>query len=660
MYIKTLSELDKNYVCQAGGKGASLGEMYNSGIPVPNGFVVTSEAFNEFVKCAQIEDKINAILKLLKSDSIDEIDKASIEIQKIILDNNIPDQMISEIKKAFCNLDTKYVAVRSSATAEDSVSDAWAGQLDSFLNTTQSNLIDNIKKCWASLFTPRAIFYRIEKELTNKKISVAVVVQKMVESEKSGIAFSIHPVTQDKNDMVIEAGFGLGEAIVSGQITPDNYLVKKQPLRIINKTINTQNKALYRAIDNGNEWKDIDYGKNQTLSDEQILELANEIIKIEKHFGFAVDVEWAYEKKKLYILQSRPITTFDISNKTCKTKIVYKTELTRDRSIITQQAWTNAHAGQDGMQKLLSAEFSYKIPTILFYNDGPVEIWDNEEAYAEMMQIIADKNKAEPDFCLKVMAEFNDKENNFFKPIWNKNLTGNSSELLKLAKTFVELNGHYVYLYYTLITDTAHAKNKTAIKKWKEKDVFYENTGLFIERSLSRIYPELSYLTKYIKIEEIENPPSKNILSQRRKHWFYAPNFIDETITMETFMRKYPDIVFKKETYNPDMTIFYGQTASVGGTYKGKAKLLRTREEMDKVEDGDIIVAAMTIPEFLPAMKKAVAFVNDEGGMLSHAAVVARELKKPCILDTKFATQVIKDGNELEIDADNGIVKIIK
>ena len=169
------------------------------------------------------------------------------------------------------------MAVRSSATAEDSASAAWAGQLESYLNTTEETLLESVKKCWASLFTPRAIFYRFEKELHKQKISVAVVVQKMVESEVSGIAFSVHPVTENRNQLIIEAGLGLGEAIVSGQITPDSYVVEKEPRRIIDKNIEVQKRGLYRSGENGNEWREIskERGEKQVLSDEEILKLSN-------------------------------------------------------------------------------------------------------------------------------------------------------------------------------------------------------------------------------------------------------------------------------------------------------------------------------------------------------------------------------------------------
>jgi pyruvate,water dikinase len=202
------------------------------------------------------------------------VENASEKIQTLVMGAEMPKDIASEIMKEFSalggsasggkKLGAKYVAVRSSATAEDSASAAWAGQLDSFLNTTEKDLLKNVQRCWASLFTPRAIFFRHELFDKNRtadkrglketqmhadkgKIGVAVVVQKMVESEVSGIAFSVHPVTEDRNQMIIEAGLGLGEAIVSGQITPDSYVVEKKPRRILDKNISAQERGLYRA-----------------------------------------------------------------------------------------------------------------------------------------------------------------------------------------------------------------------------------------------------------------------------------------------------------------------------------------------------------------------------------------------------------------------------
>ncbi len=190
-----------------------------------------------------------------------------------------------EILVEFKKLKTKYVAVRSSATAEDSSTASWAGQLESYLNVTEKNLIKSIEKCRASLYSPRAVSYRKQKGLNKQKISVAVVIQKMVQSETSGICFTANPVTGDRNEMVIEAASGLGEAIVGGKITPDTYTIS--------------NKLSISDIDIGNRYS---YPK-------LILKLAKLCLKIEKLFKYPQDIEWAFAKGKIYILQSRPITT---------------------------------------------------------------------------------------------------------------------------------------------------------------------------------------------------------------------------------------------------------------------------------------------------------------------------------------------------------------
>ena len=308
--IRPFDKLSKSDVVIAGGKGSSLGEMTQAGIPVPEGFVVLSNAFEQFLKETDLNVEIDAILEKVKHEEMHTIDNASEQIQSIILNATMPKDIEKEIISNFNKLGAEYVAVRSSATAEDSTSAAWAGQLDSYLNTTKNDLLENVKKCWASLFTPRAIFYRFEKGLHKDNISVAVVVQKMVNSEESGIAFSVHPVTQDYNQIIIEAGYGLGEAIVQGIITPDSYVVDKQNEEIIDVNVNEQNKGLFRAKKGGNEWNNLgEKGKKQVLNEKEIIELSRLIIKIEKNYSFPCDIEWAKEKGKFYIVQSRPITT---------------------------------------------------------------------------------------------------------------------------------------------------------------------------------------------------------------------------------------------------------------------------------------------------------------------------------------------------------------
>ena len=313
-FARDFQKLGKNDVSIAGGKGASLGEMIQAGISVPSGFVILATAFEKFLEETDLNIEINAALNSVNHKEISTIENASEKIKALMLAAEIPKDIAGEIQKFFKKLDTKYVAVRSSATAEDGAAAAWAGQLETYLNTTEESLLENVKKCWASLFTPRAIFYRFEKNLHKQEIYVAVIVQKMVESEKSGIAFSVHPITRDRNQLIIEAGFGLGEAIVSGQITPDSYVVEKQPRRIIDINIQIKMKGLYRAENGGNEWRNIpkEQGEKQSLSEEEILKLSEMVIIMEDIFSFPCDIEWAIEKGSFYFLQSRPITTLNI------------------------------------------------------------------------------------------------------------------------------------------------------------------------------------------------------------------------------------------------------------------------------------------------------------------------------------------------------------
>ena len=309
--IRLFDRLGKNDAGIAGGKGASLGEMTHAGISVPPGFVILAGAFEKFLEEADLNQELDTIFHTVDHKEIRTIELASERIQKLIVEARMPEDIANEIQNYFKKLDAPFVAVRSSATAEDSTSAAWAGQLDTYLNTTENDLLEKVQHCWASLFTPRAIFYRFEKGMHGQKISVAVVVQKMVESEVSGIAFSVHPVTEDANQIIIEAGFGLGEAIVSGQVTPDAYVVEKNPHRIIDKNVAVQNKALWRGKNGGNEWREFkqEEGGKPALHDEQILELAALVLQIENHYGFPCDIEWAFQAGVFYIIQSRPITT---------------------------------------------------------------------------------------------------------------------------------------------------------------------------------------------------------------------------------------------------------------------------------------------------------------------------------------------------------------
>lgn len=311
-FTKTFQQTSIKDIAETGGKGGSLGEMARNNFPIPPGFVVLASTFENFLADTDINIEINAALNKVNPKDIESVESASEKIQGLIKGEVINEDIKKEILSEFNKLDTKFVAVRSSATAEDSKIDSWAGELESYLNTTEKSLFENVKKCWASLYTPRAIFYRHERKLHKSKVSVAVVVQKMIESEISGVAFSVHPITKDHNQIIIEAGWGLGESIVLGKITPDSYVITKDDKSIIDVNISEQNIMIVKMSDKG-DVKEVNVAKNkrnkQKLTGQEIIELAEIVIKIEGHYGAPQDVEWTYKDGKFYIVQSRPITT---------------------------------------------------------------------------------------------------------------------------------------------------------------------------------------------------------------------------------------------------------------------------------------------------------------------------------------------------------------
>jgi pyruvate,water dikinase len=318
--IKFFKQISKSDVAIAGGKGARLGEMTQAKICVPPRFVLLSFAFDRYLHESQLKEDIAAQLKKVKPEDTNSVERASKTIRDMIHDTPMPKDLEKEILVAFKKLDAKFVAVRSSATAEDSAVASWAGELETYLNTEKKNILERVKLCWSSLYTPRAIFYRHEKNLIDHDVFVAVVIQKMVQSEISGIAFTVHPVTEDYDQMIIEAGLGLGEAIVSGQITPDSYIIAKGEMSIIDINVSEQNRKLIRKIgkkkgvedeeNKSNHWVKLGKeGNKQKLTGKQIIVAAKLFQKIENHYGFPCDIEWAMEKGKVYITQSRPITT---------------------------------------------------------------------------------------------------------------------------------------------------------------------------------------------------------------------------------------------------------------------------------------------------------------------------------------------------------------
>ena len=306
-----------------GGKGGNLGEMYNLGIPIPNGFVVTSHAYFQFVEENKLKPLIQAILKTTDVDQPDQLQDASKKIRALIRKTPVSESLSLEIMKAykklsgFGGLKSVPVAVRTSATAEDSADASFAGQGDTFLNVIgEVNVINRVRDCWSSLFTSRSIFYQVKKHYDHFKIGVAVPVQKLINSEISGIMFTANPVTNAKNEIIVETIWGLGEYIVQGKITPDQHIIDKNTWKLISENHVSQDVQLIKGKDETKESPVPKTKRNKKKIDQSMaLKIAKIGQKLHNHYGKPQDVEFAIDRGELYIVQTRPITTIESNQK---------------------------------------------------------------------------------------------------------------------------------------------------------------------------------------------------------------------------------------------------------------------------------------------------------------------------------------------------------
>ncbi|GAB7018401.1 phosphoenolpyruvate synthase [Halostagnicola bangensis] len=484
MAVLWLDEISADDLETVGGKGASLGELTGAGLPVPPGFVVTAGTYRSFIENAEIDEELFEAVEVDVDDS-SALAAAADRAQELILETPFPEELKEEVLEAYRKVGTDgsspsdretssregdaFVAVRSSATAEDLPDASFAGQQDTYLNVTGEDLLDRVRECWASLFTQRAIYYRQEQGFDHSVVNIAVVVQRMVDAEKSGVMFTSHPSTGDPT-MIIEAAWGLGEAVVSGAVSPDNYVISRTE-DDIDVTV-AEKKVMHVKDEETGETVERDVPEEKrterVLSEDELSRLVELGEHVEDHYDAPQDVEWAMTDGEDFMLQSRPITTID------------EADSESEGDVSDAGATVNAAKG---------------------VTDG--------------------SGSAQP-------AE-------------SGSGAGSSS------------SGS---------DDTSDA------------------TGEIIVDGLG----------------------------------------------------------------------------SSPGTVSGHAQVVTKLDDLAKVGEGDIIVTEMTMPDMVPAMKRAAGIVTDEGGMTSHAAIVSRELGVPAIVGTTNATTVLEDGQLVTLDGDKGAV----
>jgi len=317
--IVGLEETSASDLPLVGGKAGKLGELVREGLPVPPGFVVTTEAYQAFVDSTDLQQVLPAALRSIDLARSETVDAASARIRTAFETTEFPAELRRTIAEAYERFvrthDVRFSAVRSSATAEDLEGASFAGLQETYLNVTGvDNVLDAVRKCWGSLFTPRVLVYRQKKGFDHSTVQLAVLVQKMVDSTVSGILFTRDPNTGE-NHMIVEAGFGLGEAIVGGEVTPDHYVIDGATLKVIHKQISEQRVRVVRAEKGGNRREEVpaDERSRQKLSDQRLQRLVSLARLIESHYRRPMDVEWCADAESLYIVQARPVTTIPTS-----------------------------------------------------------------------------------------------------------------------------------------------------------------------------------------------------------------------------------------------------------------------------------------------------------------------------------------------------------
>lgn len=514
-----LKGVDKNCTPLVGGKGAQLGELEKTGFNVPEGFVISTELYKDIMKTPGLSKNIQKILTSLDVENTEDLEKASTKIQSFITAVKLPAGVEEEILNAYRKIGG-LVAVRSSATAEDLKDASFAGQLSTFLNVKEDELIKSVKKCLASLFTARAIYYRTQKKFSLTKISVAVVVQAMIGSKKAGVAFSVNPATNNSQEILIEAAQGLGEAVVSGRGTPDSYLVAKD---------NNQVKEMRTA------------GKHRILSDGEISRLSETIRKIENHYGYPQDVEWAIDENGiLYVLQARPVTTFQVHKKP-----VWKKILSREYGV----QYTELSL------RCLTEENSFIVPTP-FYEQIYVPEDGNEVCYIEeskwngFVSALKDKYLGNPlnygEFK-RLFMETGEAYMKIAETISNSDLESRSDKELKdLYKQYLSKNiryGSFIWIQF-LINNFFADKTKEIITNKVGSD--NKNLFDFIESALSPEKKAASIQLNEIAVKWDKLSVQEKINAWKKFKWVPCLDIHSRPWTKEEFFSHIGD--FKKVT----------------------------------------------------------------------------------------------------------------
>ena len=673
-----LSDIGTNDATIAGGKGASLGELMRAGAPVPVGFVVTSAAFDRFM-AGEHKALVDAVLERLDADAIT-VDQAASEIAAHLSQVPVPPAVMAAVNQAVFELSVDRVSVRSSATCEDSGTTAWAGQLDTYLNVGPADIVARLRDCWLSMFSQPALSYGATHGYGAAQFSVAVVIQTMVASDISGIGFSVHPVTQEPNIMLIEACLGLGEAIVSGRIMPDQYIVERGSHDIMEALIGRQREGLFmQPGGTAATWQPLeDDGAQRKLTDAQVIEYARLLTRIADHYGYPVDTEWALENNQFQVLQARPITTLaeEYDQPIIQLADDWQLVVRRPMSLLEVSIWAHWQDSEHASKMIGIVE--NRAMSIQDDAGMALDFLPAPALVAAMAHIEALYQHERPQLIAMLQhgqTIYHDARQRIARGISAFQGIDDVIDFCTDAAQFTTMLPVATLKYYE-----QHELNDPEVRILAEQlraDTLYPH----IERHIAD--PMVASMTTAIGFSEPEVAPlvttwrelqqehiDRDLLETRLEAVRAGKRFVFQSIDGEDSVRFVAQtgylLMRLAKQYEAvsaeDMTAdkLRGQ-AAWPGLYRGRARVILSPDAVGQtIEDGEVLISIQSSPALMPLLRRCGALVTDEGGIACHAAIIARELRKPTLIGTGRATAVIHTGDLIEIDTYNQVVRILE
>ena len=676
-FTHNLNELSSRHVSIAGGKGASLRELIRSGVSVPPGFVVTSHAFDAFMNAADQEGRVEAIFKKLNLGKM-MVEEAADQLASHFAQAHVPNEVVDEVLAASALMGDTRMSVRSSATCEDSASSAWAGQLETYLDVKPEDVVEKLKDCWLSIFKESALAYGAHHGYGPSHVGVAVVIQEMVASEVSGIGFSVHPVTQEPDFMLIEACLGLGEAIVSGKIVPDQYVIERSSGTILDRSVGAQRSGLFLEWGGSKaNWRNLDErGSKPKLSDEEVLEYSNLLSRIQDHYGFPVDTEWALQNGQFWLLQARPITTLaeEYKDSIIDTAEDWEFAVRRPMSLMEVSLWSHWLDSEHG-----AARIGIETKRALSIQDeaGMANDFIAKQARDSLLQHVVHLFQHDRPQLLEILqygqSLYRDSEIRIQRGSRDFRDLDEAADFM--ARVAQYTTTFPVFVLHASQQEGCQDPEAISLAEGLRAHTLYPA----IERYI--IDPLAVKATKALGFSEPEEAPTvatwselrqgsldRDILEWRLEAVRNGRRFVFQSIEGEDQVRFLSQTAYllmrlanqRKMVRQENPNELVGQ-AAWPGIHRGRARVVLSPDAVGQtIEDGEVLISIQSSPALMPLLKRCGAIVTDEGGIACHAAIISRELRKPTLMGTKSATSLIHTGDLVEVDTYAQVIRIIE